>query len=300
MHIEKLKYFIDLYECGSYTETARKNYISQTSVTQYIHALENEFRLKLFDRTVTPVRPTPAGELFYQEARILWEQYGNMRTKMEHFQQNRELTLRIAYASMVEIQSLLPVVDIFKKRHPHVALVLSKALIRDLAEGLEKNVYDLAICIDSAFPHSPLLRTRTLHAGKYAALVGKNHPLFHADEIGMDELYRYPLIMLSPESIGNAFRVMEEKTLSTGYIPNIVKTVPDLETEMLLIITENLIGFAPDNYNLVDFNGNIRLIPVRDFNHTFRIELACMRRSGNPAVQLFWDTLDVGRQEFVF
>lgn len=293
MHIEKLKYFIDLYECGSYTETARKNYISQTSVTQYIHALENEFRLKLFDRTVTPVRPTPAGELFYQEAKILWEQYGNMRMKMEYFQQNRELTLRIAYASMVEIQSLLPAVDIFKKRHPHVALVLSKALIRDLAEGLEKNVYDLAICIDSAFPHSPLLRTRTLYAGKYAALVGKNHPLFHADEIGMDELYRYPLIMLSPESIGDAFRVMEEKTLSTGYIPNIVKTVPDLETEMLLIITENLIGFAPDNYNLVDFNGNIRLIPVRDFNHTFQIELACMRHSGNPAVQLFWDTLDV-------
>lgn len=292
MHIEKLKYFIDLYECGNYTETARKNYISQTSVTQYIHALENEFRLKLFDRTVTPVRPTPAGELFYQEAKILWEQYGNMRMKMEHFQQNRELTLRIAYASMVEIQSLLPVVDAFKKRHPHVALVLSKVLIRDLAEGLEKNVYDLAICIDSAFPPSPLLRTRTLYAGKYAALVGKNHPLFHADEIGMEELYRYPLIMLSPESIGDSFRIMEEKTRSTGYIPNIVKTVPDLETEMLLIITENLIGFAPDNYNLVDFNGNIRLIPVRDFNHTFQIELACIRHSENPSVQLFWDTLD--------
>lgn len=292
MHIEKLKYFIDLYECGNYTETARKNYISQTSVTQYIHALENEFHLKLFDRTVTPVRPTPAGELFYQEARILWEQYGNMRLKMEHFQQSREQTLRIAYASMVEIQSLLPVVDAFKKRHPHVALVLSKVLIRELAEGLEKNLYDLAICIDSAFPDSPLLCTRTLYSGKYAALVGKNHPLFHAGQIEMDELYRYPLIMLSPESIGDSFRAMEERTRNTGYVPNIVKTVPDLETEMLLIITENLIGFAPDNYNLVDFNGNIRLIPVRDFNHTFQIELACMRRTENPAVQLFLEAVD--------
>lgn len=292
MHIEKLKYFIDLYECGNYTETARKNYISQTSVTQYIHALENEFHLKLFDRTVTPVRPTPAGELFYQEARILWEQYGNMRLKMEHFQQSREQTLRIAYASMVEIQSLLPVVDTFKKRHPHVALVLSKVLIRELAEGLKKNLYDLAICIDSAFPDSPLLCTRTLYSGKYAALVGKNHPLFHAGQIEMDELYRYPLIMLSPESIGDSFRAMEERTRNTGYVPNIVKTVPDLETEMLLIITENLIGFAPDNYNLVDFNGNIRLIPVRDFNHTFQIELACMRRTENPAVQLFLEAVD--------
>lgn len=289
MHIEKIKYFIDLYECGNYTETARKNYISQTSVTQYIHALENEFHLKLFDRTVTPVRPTAAGDLFYQEAKILWEQYRNMRLKMEHFRQNHEQTLRIGYASMVEIQSLLPVIDTFKKRNPQVQLELTKALIRDLAEGLEKNLYDLAICIDSAFPDSPQLRTHTLYEGKYAALVGKNHPLFHCEEIEMDELYRYPLIMLSPEAIGSSFQAMEDRTREAGYAANIAKTADDLETEMLLIITENLIGFAPDNYNLVDFNGNIRLIPVRDFNHTFKIEIACLKRAENPAIRPFLD-----------
>lgn len=289
MHIEKLKYFIDLYECGNYTETARKNYISQTSVTQYIHALENEFRLKLFDRTVTPVRPTAAGELFYQEAKILWEQYRNMRLKMEHFRQNHEQTLRIGYATMVEVQSLLPVIDAFKKRNPQVQLELTKVLIRDLAEGLEKSLYDVAVCIDSAFPDSPELRTLTLYEGQYAALVGKNHPLFHCEEIEMDELYRYPLIMLSPEAIGSSYRAMEERTRAAGYVPNIVKTASDLETEMLLIITENLIGFAPDNYKLVDFNGNIRLIPVHDFNHAFKIEVACLRRTENPAVQPFLD-----------
>ena len=45
MHIEKIKYFLDLYDCGSYTETARRNYISQTAVSQFIHSLEQEFQV---------------------------------------------------------------------------------------------------------------------------------------------------------------------------------------------------------------------------------------------------------------
>lgn len=44
--IEKLPYYIDLYETRSYTKTARKNYISQTSVTQFINGLEEELQVK--------------------------------------------------------------------------------------------------------------------------------------------------------------------------------------------------------------------------------------------------------------
>lgn len=36
MYIEKLKYFIDLYECRNYIETARKNFISQASISQLV------------------------------------------------------------------------------------------------------------------------------------------------------------------------------------------------------------------------------------------------------------------------
>ena len=294
MHIEKLKYLIDLYECGNYTETARKNFISQTAVTQYIHALEAEFGIRLFDRTVTPVRPTPAGELFYHEAVILWEQYQNLRRKMENFQHNRTQTLRIAYASMAEIQPLLPIIDRFNRKNPHTELSLSKVLMKELAEGLERNRYDLAVCIDSAFPPSPELETAVLYQGEYAALVGKNHPLFSRDVLEKEELYRYPLIMLSPDSIGDTFHVMEERARDTGFTPNIVKTVPDLETELLLIFTENLIGFAPDNYEPSGFPGRIRLIPVRDFHHPFKMVLAGLKRTQNPAVRAFLQAVAAG------
>ena len=82
MKLEKLPYFIDLYETRSYTKTARKNYISQTSVTQFINALEQELQVKLFDRTTIPIQPTEAGKRFYQEAKLLLGQYERMKRSL--------------------------------------------------------------------------------------------------------------------------------------------------------------------------------------------------------------------------
>ncbi|MBZ2155667.1 LysR family transcriptional regulator [Streptococcus anginosus] len=75
MHIEKLKYFIDLYECRNYTETAKKNFISQATISQYISSLEKEFDTKFFDRTVSPIQPTLSGKLFYNNAKLLLKQF---------------------------------------------------------------------------------------------------------------------------------------------------------------------------------------------------------------------------------
>ncbi|MDL4842108.1 helix-turn-helix domain-containing protein [Aquibacillus rhizosphaerae] len=74
MNIEKIKYYIDLVECRNFTETAKKNFVSQTTISQQIASLEKEFDMKLIDRKQIPIEPTQAGWLFYGEAVVLWKQ----------------------------------------------------------------------------------------------------------------------------------------------------------------------------------------------------------------------------------
>ena len=62
MRLERLPIFIDLYETRSYTKTAQKNYVSQASVTQLVNSLEEEFGVKLFDRSTLPIQATAAGK----------------------------------------------------------------------------------------------------------------------------------------------------------------------------------------------------------------------------------------------
>ena len=138
MNIEKIKYYLDLVDCRSFTETAKMNYVSQTTISQTIASLEDTFQIQLINRKKTPIEPTEAGLLFYDEALILWKQYQSMQKKMRNFQAHRQETVTIEYSAMTDIQTLLNVIPSFKEKNPHIELNLTKVLLKNISEYLQK------------------------------------------------------------------------------------------------------------------------------------------------------------------
>ena len=61
MNLNQLKYFIAVAEQQSFTKAATQYYISQTAITQQVHALEVSLGTKLIDRTTRPITLTPGG-----------------------------------------------------------------------------------------------------------------------------------------------------------------------------------------------------------------------------------------------
>lgn len=287
MNIRRIKYFIDLVECRNFTETAKKNFVSQTTVSQQIAALENEFGVQLIDRKQIPVEPTKAGWLFYAEANVLWKQYSHMHKSMDNFQKYSSPMLSIEYAAITDIQSLLKFIPSFKENHPDIKLELNKVLLKDIAEYLQKGIYDVAVAFDSEFIGKDDISTKTLYKGRYCAAVSKQHPLYGNTSITKDQLYEYPLVMLNPTVIGSSYYLMIQHAMEDGYQPNIARTADDVETELFYIITENLIGFFPDNHNLADLKEEVRLIPLKDSHHTFAIEAGYLKHNTNPALHAF-------------
>ncbi|APB68924.1 LysR family transcriptional regulator [Paenibacillus polymyxa] len=287
MNLKRIKYFIDLVECSNFTETAKKNFVSQTTVSQQIASLENEFNIQLIDRKQIPIEPTKAGWLFYAEAVVLWKQYNHMKTSMENFQKYNTQLLSIEYAAITDIQSLLKFIPSFKENHPKIKLELNKVLLKDIAEYLQKGIHDVAIAFDSEFKGKEEILTHTLYSGRYCAAVSKQHPLFSFEPISKEELYKYPLVMLNPMVIGDSYYLMIQHAMEDGYQPNILRTADDVETKLFYIITENLIGFFPDNYDLADLKEEVRLIPIQGSHHTFKIEIGYLKNNSNPALYSF-------------
>jgi len=74
MDIYQLRYFVSAAEAGNFTVAARRNHVSQPSLSQQIKRLENEFGQPLFDRLGKRVELTNAGQTLYERAlRILQE-----------------------------------------------------------------------------------------------------------------------------------------------------------------------------------------------------------------------------------
>ena len=74
MKLSQLRYVVEVAECGSITEAARRLYVSQPSVTAAIHSLEREMGVTVFDRSSKGVRATEEGETFLGYARQVLEQ----------------------------------------------------------------------------------------------------------------------------------------------------------------------------------------------------------------------------------
>ncbi|SDX96170.1 DNA-binding transcriptional regulator, LysR family [Evansella caseinilytica] len=291
MNIEKIKYFIDLVECRNFTETAKKNFVSQTTISQQIASLEKEFDVKLINRKQIPIEPTKAGWLFYGEALVLWKQYNHMKTKMASFQREHCQFLSIEYSALTDIQQLLRFIPAFKEANRNIHLELSKVLLKNISEFLQRGLYDVAIAVDSEFKDKDGIRTHPLYKGRYCAVVSYQHPLFHHDAITKEELYQYPLIMLNSTAIGSSYYLMIQNAIEDGYEPNILRAVDDVETELFHIITENLIGFFPENYHLAYPHDEVRLIPLVDSHHTFKVEIGYLADNANPALQPFVNQL---------
>lgn len=60
----KYEYIEQVYRLGSFTKAAEKLFISQPSLSAAVKKVERQIGAPIFDRCISPVRLTPAGELF--------------------------------------------------------------------------------------------------------------------------------------------------------------------------------------------------------------------------------------------
>lgn len=131
-----------------------------------------------------------------------------------------------------------------------------------------------------------------IKSGRYNALVAQGHPLFDYQVINVSELYQYPLLMLSEESMGKSYVIMKERSLKDGFYPNIARTVDDFEESFFYILSEQLIGFGTDDFNLSKLDGMIRSIPIEGSWHTYKIVLAYQKDSKNQTLIDFLTIFD--------
>lgn len=71
MELEQLRVFTAAARCASFSEAARRLYISHSTVSRAVSALEEELGVALFERGNRVFALTRAGETLLQESEVL-------------------------------------------------------------------------------------------------------------------------------------------------------------------------------------------------------------------------------------
>lgn len=193
MEIRQLKYFLMVTETLNFSTASRRLFISQSNLSQQISQLEQEVGQPLFERNSHEVHLTEAGREFAPVARKAIDSVTECMEHMTDLQSLRTGELNIgvtfSFASIVT-----EAVIAFLRQYPKVKLNIRYDSMEELMEMLKQREIDIMLALSSPKGDAAIDR-RPLFDNQLAVIVSRNHPLYHADGITLDELQHYDLVL---------------------------------------------------------------------------------------------------------
>jgi len=221
MNLKQLEVFIAVAESGSFSLGAEKSFLTQSTVSQHISALENEFGLKLFDRTGKGAFPTAAGKLLLKHARSVTDGAREIPVIMNRFKGLESALMSIGGSNIPASYMIPDLLARFHRDHPGVTVILLQDDSREIVEKLKRDEVELAV-IGNRYEEQGIVFD-PLESDNIVLVAGSNHRWKERGEITLNELGGEPLVLREPGSgTGKAVR---ESLAAAGYTSDHLKVI---------------------------------------------------------------------------
>ena len=197
--LRQVRAVIAVCEEGSFTRAAVRENATQSGISQHVAAVERALGVKLFERSATGVKPTPAGLRYYKRCVAA---VGQLETAGE---ETRELAsrvtgdLRIGLMPTFTRAVLPPTLDDFVPRHPDVRLHIVEGYSGVLTEMVMADELDFAVV--PAFEGQVGLTSRLLVRDREMLVSGPRRGLDPLAPVRLRECRPFKVVVPGPHNI---------------------------------------------------------------------------------------------------
>jgi LysR family hydrogen peroxide-inducible transcriptional activator len=201
VEIHQLRYFRAVAQCGSFTRAAKREHVSQPSLSHQIMKLEAELGAKLFNRKEHLVDLTPFGIAFLPKIESALQQLQDAKTQIREMAKVETGTVTLGVIPTITPFLLPSILASFLKQYPKIELKVKEECSEVLLQALREKIIDLALM---PLPvNSEDVSCTELMRESLFAIVGENHPLQKEKEITLQQLSGSPFLILKD---GHCFR----------------------------------------------------------------------------------------------
>lgn len=258
--LRQLQYFIAVGEAGSFRQAAQELDVSQPALSAAVSQLENTFNLDLFIRHhAQGVSLTTTGQTFLSQAKTLISH----AAELNHWAS--DATEKVAGRLVVDVFNPLAafvvpsVCQSFADAHTDVALTTREHMQADLIERVRLGLCDVAITYNLGLPKD--LHFEQLKSLPPYVVLAKNHELAGKKRLSLDELAKWPLVLLDlPLSTEYFLSLFDAK----GLTPNVL--IKTSQTDVMRSMVGQGRGYAlanvrPSNQRSLD-NKPLLYVPL--------------------------------------
>ena len=118
MNIQQLEYILAVDTYRHFAKAAEHCRVTQPTLSMMIQKLEDELGVKLFDRNIQPVCPTPAGRKVIDQARVVLYQTSLIKDIVNEEEQSLKGTFRLAVLPTIAPYLLPRFFQQVSEKHP--------------------------------------------------------------------------------------------------------------------------------------------------------------------------------------
>ncbi|SDN52827.1 DNA-binding transcriptional regulator, LysR family [Paenibacillus sp. yr247] len=193
MKKSKYEVFMKVIELGSLSRAADYCNYSQSAVSQIIISLENEFGIKLLNRSHSGVSVTSDGEELLPHIQKLSQAYNELSDKVSELLGIESGLIRIGTFSSISCHLLSPLLKDFKAKHPNIKFELIQGDYRQIEIWISEGT------VDFGFVDLPTLRefeVISIMEDRMLAILPANHSYAHEDSVPLSIFEQEPMILL--------------------------------------------------------------------------------------------------------
>ena len=198
MTTENLREFILLASIGTYTGAAEALYISETTLSRHIMALEKELGASLFRRLPRRLELTESGTVFLSYAQQIVSEEDACLQAISHKLNFSRSTLSIGFDSALAYYSVARMICSFAEKYPEFLLRLTDGSTFSLRDQVANGQLQLAFVLDDREYRSNSLRYRQYRRDELVAVLPISHPLANQKSIHLSALSRERLLLPPP------------------------------------------------------------------------------------------------------
>lgn len=151
LNLNNLKYFYDAVESQSISDAARKNFITQSAVSQGILKLEKALKADLLTHQQNQFKLTVEGEMVFELAQALFRTLKTMQNVAQEQSAIISGQINLTCTQSIAMNLICDALQQMKEAYPQVHIKMKISKLESILQLLKKGLMDFGVVVESVF-----------------------------------------------------------------------------------------------------------------------------------------------------
>ncbi len=286
MDINQFNCFISVAQTLNFSEAARRNFVSQSTVSRYISDLEKEFGVQLFVRSHRDVILTNEGKALLPYAIEIVDTLKKAKTTIKQMHNGGRGRISIG-CDITSVAFPAKCIEDFKDKYPDIVVEIKQFDTSDRNQYVADGEFDFCFMPRDMVPESSDIEVFVTHTDMLIAMA--SHKKFGKNKrcITLREIANEKLLLLS-ESVSPIVYMEIMDLFRTFHIsPDSDNSYDDMLSLYIAVTSGMGISIIPQSLAGCVSDDLCRIYPIEDADTGIPYVMAWEKKNANPAAKLF-------------